>query len=124
MKRGLTTLLAAAAFIAGHVAATACQASMSVPAPRTTKPAHSCCGNHAPSTPKSPSPKSCCCVDGTHLAAWDEAAPAADAAECVAPGDDTLAPVTPDPSSAAGGRAPPGPAPGVPLYTLHASLLI
>jgi hypothetical protein len=124
MKRGMTTVLAAVTFIAGHFAATACQASMSIPAPRETKAEHSCCGHHGPAAPKAPAPKACCCVDGAHLAVVVEKAPVADPAECVAPDDVTLVPVLLALPVFTGGRAPPGPAPGVPLYTLHATLLI
>jgi len=120
MKRGLTALLATTAFIAGNFAATACRASMSVPAPREPKPAHSCCGKRLPSEPKAPAPTACCCVDGINLAIVDDPAPVAQPAAGIAPAGFPSLPALPPPASVTGGRAPPG----RPLAVLRASLLI
>lgn len=124
MKRGILTMLAAAAFFTGHFAATACQASMTVPAPRKSEPVRSCCRKHVPAPAKTPAPKPCCCADGTdlvvveYLAAQPQSAPAV-AVEWV----DSL-PVEVPARGVAVGRPPPVRAPDVPLYTLHATLLI
>lgn len=122
MKRGLTTLLATAAFLAGHFAARLCLATMSLPAP--SAPAHSCCHKHVPEAPKAPAPKACCCSEGANLAVTDESAPTP------APDGGIVVEVAVDVSdsaaavSASGGRAPPGWPSGVPLYALFATLLI
>ncbi len=124
MKRGLTTLLATAAFLAGHLAARVCLATMSLPAPQETASAHSCCHKHAPEAPKAPAPKDCCCADGANLALTDEPVQAApvDASSIL-----EIAITAPEPVSLPshpGGREPPRIIEKIPHYTLFASLLI
>lgn len=124
MKRGLTTMLAAAAFFAGHVTASVCKASMSVPSPREHAPEHSCCGKHAPAPAEAPIPTPCCCVDGTNLAVEDESSPQTGPATPLIVDLVVHPPVELKSAISAGGRAPPGHPPDVPLFTLNASLQI
>ncbi len=124
MKRGLTTLLATAAFLAGHLAARVCLTTMSLPAPHKAAPSHSCCHKSSPENPKAPAPKACCCSEGTNLAVTDESLPGFEPGGEVAFEDSILVPELSASEAAFGGRAPPDPSFGVPLYTLHTSLLI
>lgn len=124
MKRGLTTLLATVAFLAGHVAARACLATMSLSAPQETPAAPSCCHKHVPESSKAPAPKDCCCADGVNLALTDEPVQAAPAESAGLPEITLAMPEPVSPSSHAGGREPPRILEKIPHYTLFASLLI
>lgn len=117
----------AAAFLACQVAACACRA------PRTEAPvkkaeANSCCSKHAapPAEKKAPvrESKSCCCSDGAHLAVADDTVQAAPQAEAEAPAVHALAPAAAPVRAAVLTGSPPARASTLPLYTLHASLLI
>ncbi|MEK7468597.1 MAG: hypothetical protein AAB074_14400 [Planctomycetota bacterium] len=124
MKRRLTTILALAAFFAGHTVVTACQASMSVMATRKARPAGFCCSKKTPPVPKAPESKSCCCSDGANLAVVDESDPVVAAANGVATDDGVPILLALAAPAIDAGRAPPGRVPTVPLYTLYATLLI
>lgn len=128
MKLTRCSPLVAAAFLAAHLAACAC--TMSIAATHsgsTPKPtSHACCPeeSHPAPQPATPAQSSCCCDDASHLAILEEPA-------VPEPLPMAAAPLVQYPMFA--GReihrhvfdgSPPGRAPDVPLYTLHASLLI
>lgn len=117
MRPARFSILVATAFLAAQVIACACNAAMP-----QGKERHSCCEKNAPK-PSTPDSKSCCCSDGTHVAVAEEEGPIVADAGCFAVARDCRLAPPPCPRLFRDfGRAPPGP--GVPLYTLHASLLI
>ncbi len=115
-------MLAAAVFFAGHLAASACFASMTLTASRKPKPAHSCCQKRAPA--QAPVPQSCCCVDGPTLALVDDQAGGIDAPPAFAHEVPITAPETTALLRSARGREPPDRASDVPLHILHRMLLV
>ncbi|KAF0247083.1 MAG: hypothetical protein FD180_22 [Planctomycetota bacterium] len=117
-----------AAFLAAHLSACACTFS-SVPraAESKAKPeGHGCCTKKSPDEPQPSKPvkSSCCCDDPSHFAVQDEPTVGVKSPVVEVPVDLFLDAVRTGADRYVSDVSPPGRAPDVPLYTLHASLLI
>lgn len=128
MKFRRCSLPVVVAFLAAHITACACSVR-SVPsgAKPNEKPAdHGCCTRQSHDTPQpaKPADSSCCCDDASHFAIHEEPAAAVKSLIVDPPTDHFQAAVSVEARGVAIDGSPPGRAPDVPLYTLHASLLI
>ena len=113
------------AFLAAHVAACACRVS-GTGSKAPEEKSHSCCGETKPPPSPKPAPVSCCCSDGSHEAISEHPGEPASQSAML----DAVFELPPAFTAGQASRisvfagSPPGRAPGVSLFILHAALLI